>query len=301
MFEYMKANIDVVFLIVALISIVFVIIFKRSKSKARKENVEIRDVESLNEFLRPYGYAYDPHQDIFYSIIDAWQRNMGYTRIYDEAAGPSSMILDCEPIYFEYDNKRWMIEFWKGQCGMTTSFEIGVYYTDELNLTNEYINWIFYDCVDDENLLKMKFALIKNGKTIMKRKGTHWWLTGFKLGEFSQPWELVGKASIELKDLEMRNAFIKGLQRAGYRREEILVKGKIVGLTFDKPKTLQPFTRIDEFDEVTQKKNKLLCDSFNELTKDYDNSLDKLIALQEIAPDMLKRIVLMGKPKDIFN
>lgn len=284
----------------------FIIVHNRSKSKLKKENKKTRDVELLNEFMKPYGYAYDPQQDIFYSVIDAWQREMGYTRLYDEAAVLSYIIIDCEPIYFEYDNRRWMIEFWKGQYGMTTGFEIGIYYTDRVDLTDdlhlkdEYINWTFYNCVDDDNMLKMKFTLIKNGKVMMKRKAIHWWLTGFKLGEFSEPQELVANITIEFKNLEMRNAFLQGLKRAGYTREEIRVKGKIVNLIFDKPKTPQPYTRIAELEEIMQKKNKLLCDSFNEITKDYDNALDKIKALQDIAPDMLKNIVLMGKPKDIF-
>ncbi|NLV88860.1 MAG: DUF4474 domain-containing protein, partial [Tissierellia bacterium] len=40
---------------------------------------------------------------------------------------------------------------------------------------------------DDENMLKMRFELFKNHVSLIKRKGKHWWLTGFKLGEFSQP------------------------------------------------------------------------------------------------------------------
>lgn len=301
MFEYIQDNIYLIFIITILISIIFIVIFKRSRYKTRKMSMIIRDVESLNEFLKPYGYAYDSSQDIFYSRMDAWQREIGYARIYDEAAALSSMIIDCEPIYFEYDNKSWLIEFWKGQYGMTTGFEIGVYYKDKFDFTSEYINWSHYDCVDDENMLKMKFTLIKNGRIVMEREGVHWWLTGFRLGEFSQPWELVARISIELKDIEMRSAFLLGLGRAGYDIKELLVKGKTVSLIFDKPKTPQPFTRTDEIEKVAQRNNKLLCDTFNEITRDYDNALDKIIALQEIDPEMLKYVTLMGKPKEIFN
>ena len=61
---------------------------------------------TLNEFLKGLlWFGYDPHQDVFYTIIDPWQRKMGYTRLYDEAAVLSFMVLDSEPIYFEYDNK----------------------------------------------------------------------------------------------------------------------------------------------------------------------------------------------------
>ena len=69
--------------------------------------------DSLDEILNNLGYSYDYFQDIFYSDINAWQREMGYTRLYDEAAAPMSMIIDCEPIYFEYDNRQWLVEFWK--------------------------------------------------------------------------------------------------------------------------------------------------------------------------------------------
>lgn len=265
------------------------------------ENKKIKDIDSLNEFLRPYGYAYDPQQDIFYPIINPWQREMGYTRLYDEAAAPAFMILDSEPIYFEYDNKSWMIEFWKGQYSIATGFEIGIYYTDKLDLSNKLFNWTLYECADDENMLKMRFELFKNDLSIIKRKGKHWWLAGFKLGEFSQPWELKANVSITLKNIDMRNAFLKGLIRAGYKRNELIINKKTVSLTFDKPRTPQPFTRIDELDEIIQDKNKELCNRYNEATKDYDNSLDKIIALQEIAPDMLEKIVIMGKAKDIFK
>ncbi len=301
MFEYIVSNFPMILLILAVLFAIIILFLIVVKSKAEKEIKIINDLESLNEFIRPYGYAYDPRQDIFYTKIDAWQRQMGYTRLYDEAAAPSSMIIDCEPIYFEYDNKRWMIEFWKGQYGMTTGFEIGVYHTDRPDLRDEYFNWTFYDCAEDENMLNMSFVLTKNGKFIMKRQGIHWWLTGFILGEFSQPWELAATISIRLKNFEMRNAFIQGLVKAGYRREELMVTGLTVSLSFSEPRTPQPFTRIDEFDEITQRKNKLLCDSYNELTKDYHNALDKIIALQETGPDMLKHIVLMAKTKNVFK
>lgn len=269
--------------------------------KGNVENIKIKDTDSLNEFLRPFGYAYDPDEDVFYTIIDAWQREMGYTRLYDEAAALSFMILDCEPIYFEYDNRWWMIEFWKGQYCMASGCEIGIYYTDKPDLSNEYFNWTFYDCADDENMLKMKFTLTKNGETIIKRKGVHWWLAGFKLGEFSQPWELEASISITLKDIGMRNAFVQGLLRAGYRKKELLIVGKTVSFIFTNPKTPQPFTRNYMFEEIIQDKNKLLCDRYNELTKGYNNALDKLIALQEIDLHMLEKVVIMGKTRDIYK
>lgn len=122
---------------------------------------------------------------------------MGYSRLYDELAAPSFMIIDCEPIYFEYNNKRWMIELWKGQYGIMTGFEIGVYYTDGPNLTDENFNWTFYSCADDDNMRKMKSTLTKNSKAIIRRKGLHWWLAGFKPGEFRVYFKFMIKGHID--------------------------------------------------------------------------------------------------------
>ena len=40
------------------------------------------------------------------------------------------MVTQFEPIYFDYDGKTWLIEFWKGQYGINTGAEIGIYHTD---------------------------------------------------------------------------------------------------------------------------------------------------------------------------
>lgn len=200
------------------ISKIILPVLRSIKIARRLEKIE--DYHSLNQVLEEAGYFYDTSQDIFYSNLNAWQRDMGYCRLYDEAAALLSMIIDCEPIYFNYNNKHWLIEFWKGQYGMTTGCEIGVYSTDGPVLNTGIYNNTFYDCASDEELLDMSFTLRKNGKTLLERRGRHWWLTGFKLGEFSEPWELVAYINITLKDKEMRNEFIKGLIKAGYSKRD---------------------------------------------------------------------------------
>jgi len=65
----------------------------------------------------------------------------------------------------------------------------------------------------------------------------------------------------------MCSAFIDGLKRAGYTNKEIKRYGNSVRVIFDKPRTPQPFTRTKVTDEIIQKKNKLLCDLYNEVTK----------------------------------
>ncbi len=194
-----------------------------------------------------------------------------------------------------------MIELWKGQYGMTTGCEIGVYETSKYRIDDDYIKDTFYNSAGDKDMLKMSFVLKKNGKIIMSRKGVHWWLTGFKLGEFSHPHELTMELSISLKDSLMRDKFIIGLKEAGYNDEEIVVVNNTVRLVFDEPKTPQPYSRNKVLDYIMQANNKNLCEDFNELTKDYDNSIDKIIYVRETAPEFLTQLYKLGKSRSLFQ
>ena len=260
------------------------------------------DIDTLNKAVHDAGYSYDQYQNIFYSNLYAWQRRYGYCRLYDEAAAFLGMIVDCEPIYFEYGNKRWLIEFWKGQYDLNTGAEIGIYTPAELDL---YINGIFkgafYNCATDEDLLDMSFVLKKKGKEILKREGKHWWLTGFKLGEFSDPSELTLSLSITLKDKEMCNAFIEGLKKAGYIEDEITISENTVSLEFDKPRTSQPITRIPETDFIIQIQNELLCYHYEDITRPHDNFTDKMNAIEKKAPELFEEVLKIGKSKEVFE
>lgn len=258
--------------------------------------------DTLDKVIEAAGYSYDLQQDIFYSNIDAWQRNQGYCRLYDEAAAPLGMIIDCEPIYFEYDNKRWLIEFWKGQYDLTTGCEIGVYVTEEPDLDIQGVfKGAFYRCVENADLLKMSFSLKKNGKILFAREDKHWWLTGFKLGEFSEPSELTMLLSITLKDHNMCKAFVEGLKNSGYWEDEIIITGKTVDLKFDKTRTTQPFTRRPDTDFIIQRKNELLCDRYQDITSGYDNLPDKINVIKEQAPEMYEQIMNIGKTTQLFD
>jgi len=257
--------------------------------------------EELDRLLHAAGYVYDQAQDIFYSTLDPWQRNLGYCRLYDEVGAPLSMIMDCEPIYFEYEGEKWLIEFWKGQYGMVTGGEIGVYTGGiDLNILGFWRDTI-YKCASNGDLLQMSYTLKKGGKILFTREGWHWWLTGFILGEFSEPEELVMDLQITLKDENMLEAFLDGLREAGYSNDEITVSGNTVSLTFDTPHTKQPFTRIPSTDWLIQRKNELLCNKYQEITKPYDSFDDKVKAIEEDAPYLYDQIIRIGKAKNSFE
>lgn len=246
----------------------------------------------IDKGIEMAGYEYDAEQDIFVCNMNPWQRNMGYSRLYDEAMAPFGMIVDCEPIYFEYNNKIWLVELWKGQYDLNTGCEIGVYTVDKplLNIPEVY-KYMFYNCASDAERLTMSFTLKKNGKILFSRDERHWWLAGFKLGEYSEPSELTVNVNITFKDSIMRDAFIAGLIDAGYSENEYIINGNTLGLTFDKPHTPQPITRIEETDKIIQKKNKILCDRYNDIAKVYDNFADKINGIKNQAPDIYAEII----------
>lgn len=251
--------------------------------------------EELDNLIERAGYAYDAQQDIFYSTLNPWQRKWGYCQLYDELAAPLGMIMDSEPIFFEYNNKKWMIGIWKGQYDMVSGGEIGVY-KGILNLKIPGIaGGIFYNAASDDEMLYMSYHLKKNGQTLLTREGRHWWLTGFKLGDFAEPSELTMDIDITLANEEMRDALITGLRNAGYTDQEFFVSNNTVSFIFDVPHNPQPLTRIPATDKLIQKKNKFLCDKFNDLTGSYNTVPEKLKAVEELAPDLYKKILKPGK------
>lgn len=279
---------DLTRLLIGLLLVLAAAALIAKKASAAKEQLAevketLRDLHnrfiSDDEFkalIKRAGYLYDPKQDIFYSHKHAWQKGFGYCRLYDEAAALIGMIIDCEPIYFEYNGKRWMIELWKGQYALATGCEVGVYATDRPDITIPGLfQGTLYQSVEDSQFLWMECCLKKNGKTLFTRKDKHWWLTGFSLGEFSEPWELSLDVKITLLDERMTEAFVTGLLKAGYHKEEIDRQGTTVSLHFIEPRTPQPVTRIPATDWVIQRKNQFLCSILRGIIEGEDNRAKK--------------------------
>jgi hypothetical protein len=290
-------NFNVLCLLPILIIILIILYFILNGSRKRQiQKHQILEAISLA------GYSYDSRQDIFYSRKDAWQKDYGFSSIYDEAAAPLSMIIDSEPIRFCYGGKKWLIELWKGQYGMVTGGEIGIYTkSDPDPEIPGFADVTFYDCADEEDQLYMAFLLRKNGRPLFSREGKHWWLTGFVLGEFSNPEELQMEISITFKNREMCRAFVNALLQMGYSERNMKVFSPTVWLHYTKPFSPQPLTRNPVTDALTQKKNQMLCASYLELTKEHTNSLDKLASLYVKAPELFDLVLNMGKPKKLFK
>lgn len=285
---------------------------KKRKEKEREERIvrPVTDVigtnpehlAEINRDLKPFGFAYDPREDIFYSIMDGWQRKFGYCRLYDEASTMLSMVIDCEPVPFKYNGINWLVEFWKGQYGMTTGGEVGIYYTTGPNLNIPGVfNGTFYHSVRDEDRINMSFAFRKKGNLLFTRGAYHWWITGFKLGEFSDPDDLSMDIILDLYDRRMAYAFAEALMKIGYTNDEFGLKGRRVYIRFTKPHTPQPVTRGKLTESIAQKNNRSYCDAYDKLTEAYTDTLDKLEIVRNEDPDMYGRILNMGKPRKVYE
>ena len=185
----------------------------------------------LNELLEPFGYNYILSQDICSSEIDCWQREMGYCRFYDEAASHFGMVFDSLPVYFNYQGRTWLLEFFKGQYGINTGCEIGLYRADRILSETERAATLF-QAVDDREILKMSAVLFRNDHRIAYLTRRHWWLTIFCPGCFTHPRDLSMCASVTFSSPEMTCAFVEGLRAAGYPPKDICRQCNTVTFTF---------------------------------------------------------------------
>ena len=167
------------------------------------------------------GYLFNAAGDFFFTADDPWQRNFGYTEAFDTMAPFVSIYMDTMRVKFRYDNRDWMVQFWKGQYGLAfIGSEIGVY-TKPLDRTVDH-----YDAASDDDALYMACTCYRNGEILFSREyGKYWWCTGFVPGQlknFSDRSELAVKCRITMKDSNMLLAFCEALKA----KPNNLVEGK---------------------------------------------------------------------------
>lgn len=169
------------------------------------------DQKKIGQAILAAGFRYDKEQNIFYSESQSWQRNFGFTPLYDAAAALGGMYYDTMRLKFTYKGHDWMFQLWKGRYGITTGGEIGIYYKPEGTDTS------FYACVPDEETITMSFALYRGDQLYMTRgPELHWWLTGFKLFDMIAPKELTMHATFFMADNEMANLLEESLIDLGF-------------------------------------------------------------------------------------
>lgn len=248
----------------------------------------------LDDLLKPFGFQYVPGEDVVTTTLDAWQREFGYCAFFDETAVHFQMVFDCEPIYFDYGQKTWLIEFWKGQYGLNTGGEVGIYQADTLINPGERRSAVFHS-IPDEELLPISLELYKNGRRKCRLQRKHWWLTGFCVGEYSEPEELTMRVSITFPEEEMLECFYEGLKNAGYRTCELCVGCKTIFFTMKTPHGSQPRRRAAGKGRWQQWKNLMFCRLYQLVTSPFSCTLDKILYLYFLLPGSCRRMLRMGR------
>lgn len=252
--------------------------------------------ELLDELIAPFGYCYIECQDIISSRNDAWQRDMGYTSFFDRMAVYFNMVFDALPVYFDYKGRTWLIEFWKGQYGINTGAEIGIYYADRI-LSEEELSDYLFQVVEDKDMLPLSLELTDNRSNdplacVSKKT---WWLTAFCMGRFSRPRELNLDSSLHFPNCEMRCQFVQGLQQAGLSKEHVRICGNMVYVRYcGKDKCDYGFfTRL--LRRLSQFSNRIFCKLYLLLTRPFTLTLDRLLYLYFLLPFAFRRMLTLRR------
>lgn len=201
-----------------------------------------------------FGFKYSTKDKVFYTAEDAWQRNFGYSEIYDSSSGAIAISYDTIRVKFNYEDKEWMMQFWKGQYGLVLiGAELGTY-NRPMNSTDS----TFYNCVTDEEKLNMSMKVLRldpnTNKVVQlfeRSPSKTWWLTGFTPGTLNAGAYVANEdatkkvqvvSTIDFDTPEQAQAFIGGLKTTTTIYHNALSRTRAINFVEVKP---------DEFDAST--------------------------------------------------
>ncbi|MCH5261946.1 MAG: DUF4474 domain-containing protein [Lachnospiraceae bacterium] len=248
----------------------------------------------LSELARPFGYTYHCRRGFFSSTQDAWQKTAGYTWLYDYMASRFQMVIDTLPVYFDYQGKTWLIEFWKGQYGISTGAEIGIYHADRLLTKAEYKTALFH-AVEDEEMLPCTLRLCNMTEECVQNSDRHWWLTAFLPGRFSKPSDLYLTVSLCFPDGEMRDAFYGGLRDTGCTVEDLTVQGLCVSFTYhlSNEEDFGILTRLRR--RRSQRLNRIFCKLYLWVTRPFKCTEDRILYLYYYFPTAFRKLLRLHR------
>ena len=169
------------------------------------------------------AYIYNDDKD-----PDCFQANLGYTPLYDWGAGLIDFDIETTRLDFDYDNKEYRIQLWKGQyiSGSigTVGGEIGVYTRSKGSVGQ------FYNCAAQDDWLKMEMTVywdeFDNGEYLpqfTRNYNDFWWATGFVDGQLkdrndSNTLRVLGRITFESE--EQAAAFDEAMSKKGFTKVE---------------------------------------------------------------------------------
>ena len=247
----------------------------------------------LNELVYPFGYDFHCDCGFFSSTVDAPQRQAGYSRLYDYMAPRFQMVFDSLPVYFDYRGRTWLIEFWKGQYGINTGAEIGIYHADHIIPESDYKH-AWFSCAENNEMLDCSFRLCRDGDECVCSCGRHWWLTAFLVGSFSKPACLTMESCITFPGREMLAAFVDGLKRAGCSEDCMSVRGLTVCFVFHRDH--QKYNCITRFwRRFSQWKNKCFCKLYLWVTRPFSCTEDRVLYLYFYLPMAFRKLLRLRR------
>ncbi|MCR5485858.1 MAG: DUF4474 domain-containing protein [Clostridiales bacterium] len=166
-----------------------------------------------NKGIFEIGFDCDTDQFGMTNPVNAWHRQYGYNISYDVLGNILLIDTNTVRVFFDYDGKHKMFQFWKGNyTKISNGAEIGLYNRKDKSVLR-------YDSVPDEEMLVMQMELYHKGELFYKTDPTrHWWLTGYVPGDLMKKKDILFKASIEFPNEEMLKAFYDAAVKAFGKR-----------------------------------------------------------------------------------
>lgn len=279
----------------AFLFLLLLLLLKRKRSIRKVQALHFHQkVSLLNKILEPFGYSYASASDIITAKTNAWQRPFGYRTLYDRSALHYAIVFECEPIYFNYNDRTYLIQLCKGQYGISTGAEIGVYCTDHIVPPEEYRITVFSSIPDGE-LLPLSLTLSCHDSIVYTTGNRHWWLNGFRPGTYTASDTLTLCASITFPNSDMLHGFTESLLKMRYQRGELFICGLTVTFSLSTPHSPQPRRRYSLPIVYTMLKNRISCTIYNRLTAPLSCTLDTLLCLYFLLPFAFFRILHLQK------
>ncbi len=165
--------------------------------KAATVDTTVADAELPKDmyFSGLYSMGYDvigPKEFIYNDDTDpkCMQKNFGYNVLYDAGAKLIDFSIETTRIKFDYGDKSYMLQLWKGQYISgdigTVGGEVGLY----TRAKNSVSAIGHYDCAAQEDWLNMEMTVLwdedDNGvykAQLTRRYAPHWWETGYVDGQ----------------------------------------------------------------------------------------------------------------------
>lgn len=277
------------YLFFSIISLMFLLFLNHWRRKQIAHKICNMCIEEkcnlLNELIYPFGYSYSLSQDILFSNTNIFQKKTGNNVFCTKRCFRSGTILNALPVYFNYAEKTWMIEFLKGQYGINTIGKISVCYADRILDKQEQKQALFH-ITDTESIIELAFSFYKGKKEDTRLSSKHWCLSALKVGFFSIPSDLSMKISLTFPSYEMAKTFAEELVNTGYNCDDISIYRQTVQFTFGESVLIRnPFHKFRN--RTVQSFNYFGCQVFSFVTRPFYLSVDRLLYLHYYLPVML--------------